>query len=127
METDRRGIDVVEGEPSAEDACSVPRADALPTSARELGDGISQIGVFTEDEDHRDLGELSFSVIFFLYFFFNFETHIILMCVRKVNGASSLSFFIVIKSIRTRLRCYFMYIRVRWIKDDILPFVTPGF
>ncbi|KAL0267835.1 UNVERIFIED_CONTAM: hypothetical protein PYX00_009990 [Menopon gallinae] len=59
METDRRGIDVVEGERCAEDACAANRADAFPSAARELGDGISQIGVFTEGEDQRNLGEFS--------------------------------------------------------------------
>lgn len=56
MDTDRRGIDVVEGERKSDDACVGNRADALPSAVRELGDGISQIGVFTE-EDQRNLGE----------------------------------------------------------------------
>lgn len=62
METDRRGTDVLEGDRASSDACAGGRADALPTSTRELGDGISQIGVFTEEEDQRNLGE------FYLYF-----------------------------------------------------------
>lgn len=66
METDRRGIDVVEGERCAEDACAVNRADAFPSAARELGDGISQIGVFTEGEDQRNLGEFSHFLFLFL-------------------------------------------------------------
>ncbi|KAK6618003.1 hypothetical protein RUM44_002445 [Polyplax serrata] len=55
METDRRGGYDLQGEVESDDAGVVEGADAMSTTARELGDGISQIGVFTEEENHRNI------------------------------------------------------------------------
>lgn len=60
METDRRGGYDLQGEVESDDAGVVEGADAMSTTARELGDGISQIGVFTEEENHRNISEFHF-------------------------------------------------------------------